>query len=65
MLAFGIRPAHVLIVRCAGLTTRPPTYSLKSFGYVFFVFQTMEALAFGIRPPSLRASSTIPHLETL
>ena len=28
-LDFGIRPAHV---RCAGLTTLPPTQILKSFG---------------------------------
>jgi hypothetical protein len=32
-LDFGIRPAYVLYVRCAGLTTRPPTQLLKSFGY--------------------------------
>ena len=34
VLDFGVRPAHVLHVRSAGLTTRPPIQSLKSFGYI-------------------------------
>jgi hypothetical protein len=33
VLDIGIRPAHVLIVRSAGLTARLPTQISKSFGY--------------------------------
>jgi len=53
MLDFGIRPAHVLYVRCAGFTTRPPTQILKSFEYRFISLSLKVAffLEYSYIPP--------------